>query len=303
MFHVKPDRMEVVEKCPVCGNVNLEKALTGKDFFLTGEDFTITGCPVCTFWMTSPRPGKNEIGSYYQSEEYISHNTGKQNLLTRVYTLSRSIRVKGKYTLVRENSPGTELLDIGCGTGEFIYHMGKKGFRVTGIEPSEQARNFATGQFNLNVKGEEYLGTIAPSSFDAVTMWHVLEHVHDLEERMATVERILRPGGIFVVAVPNRGSWDAMHYGPHWAAYDLPRHLYHFSPQNLQRLLNRFGFETGKILPMKLDAFYISLLSEKYRSGSRSWFRAAVNGLRSNNYARRNGNNYSSIILIGKKAK
>jgi 2-polyprenyl-3-methyl-5-hydroxy-6-metoxy-1,4-benzoquinol methylase len=251
----------------------------------------------------SPRPDAREIARYYESPDYVSHDAAKKSAFNFLYRQLRKYSIRKKYLLVNRYSGGKKILDIGCGTGEFIFYCRQKGYDTAGIEPGEKPRTFARTQFDLPVEDEDGLQKITGPEFDVITLWHVLEHVHALTERMNKIVQILKPGGTLVVAVPNCDSWDAKYYGKFWAAYDLPRHLYHFSQEPMKILAATHSLEIEKIIPMKLDSFYISLLSEKYSKGKQNYFRSVINGFRSNKFARNNHTNYSSLIFVMKKAK
>jgi 2-polyprenyl-3-methyl-5-hydroxy-6-metoxy-1,4-benzoquinol methylase len=296
-------KMEKLVSCPVCGKSNFTPFLLGSDFFLTKEEYTIVICNSCGMKFVNPRPEASEISKYYESPDYISHDTGKKNGFNFLYRLVRNFLIKKKYKLVKEHSRGKKLLDIGCGTGEFIFFCKKNGFDVTGIEPDKNPRFFAQTKYKLDIHEEAYLDNLFHPEFDVITLWHVLEHVHLLHERMNKIVEIMKPDGTLIIAVPNSDSWDARYYGKFWAAYDLPRHLYHFSRGTMQLLVQNHALKIDKIIPMKLDAFYISLLSEKYAKGKQNYFRAVRNGIRSNNFARKNEKNYSSLIFVLKKEK
>ena len=294
--------METLSLCPVCGKPDFSEFLHGKDFFLTQEEYQILVCNHCGVKFVNPRPGIYDIGRYYESPEYISHG-GKNNLLHSFYRMVRMISVRRKFRLMQKVNSGKELLDIGCGTGEFLHYCSKQGYKVTGIEPGEKARNFAIATHHLDISEESYLAGLTTPRFDIITMWHVLEHVHKLNDRMKKINEILKPDGTLVVAVPNSDSWDAKHYNEFWAAYDLPRHLYHFSQSPMKLLAKNHNFILERIIPLKMDAFYICLLSEKYSTGKQNYFKAVINGIRSNNFAGRNNKNYSSLIYVLKKLK
>jgi len=296
--HIK---MEKLSHCPVCENSSFRPFLQGYDFFLTQEEYSIVICNNCRMKYLNPRPDAREIGKYYESPDYVSHDAGQKNRLNFLYKLARNISIKKKYKLVKYYARRKRLLDIGCGTGEFIFFCKQKGFRVTGIEPGEKPRAFAQTAYNLDVHEEDYFENMTTQEFDVITLWHVLEHVHQLNERINKILEILNSDGSLIIAVPNCDSWDAGHYGKYWAAYDLPRHLYHFSQETMQILADKHGLKIEKVIPMKLDAYYISLLSEKYEKGKQNYFRAVMNGIRSNNSARRNNKNYSSLIYVMKK--
>ena len=289
------DRIRV---CPVCGNELFDLFLEGKDYFLSGEEFRIIRCRGCGFRITDPIPDQGEIGRYYESREYISHDSGERKLINLVYKGARFFTVRSKFSLVKKYSRGRKLMDIGCGTGEFLAHCKKNGYDCSGIEPNEKARTFASVQNGLEVRASVTFRQDEAGSFDCITMWHVLEHIHDLSGTLRLLKSALKENGTLVLALPNPESWDAKFYGAHWAAYDLPRHLYHFSADNVSTLAEGHGFKLKKILPQYLDAFYISMLSENYRRGKKDPFRGFINGLRSNLRAPGKGFGYSSHIYI-----
>ena len=294
--------MEKLSLCPVCGKSDFSLFLKSNDFFLTKEEFAIVICNSCGMKFVNPRPDASEIVKYYESQDYVSHG-GKKNGLNFLYKMVRRMTIKKKYTLIKKQAKGQKILDIGCGTGEFILYCKQHGFEVTGIEPGENPRSFAQREYHLNVHEEAYLENFVTPDFDIITMWHVLEHVHLLQERMKKIVEILKPDGTIIIAVPNNDSWDSRYYGKFWAAYDLPRHLYHFSQETIQILAKNHALTIHEIIPMNLDAFYISLLSEKYLKGRQDYFQAIINGIRSNCFARKNKNNYSSLIFVLKKGK
>jgi 2-polyprenyl-3-methyl-5-hydroxy-6-metoxy-1,4-benzoquinol methylase len=294
--------MENLSSCPVCGKTKFTLFLQSIDFFLTKEEFTIVICASCGMKFVNPRPDSTEISKYYESLNYVSHG-GKKNILNYLYKIVRNYSIRKKYKLVKKYARNQKLLDIGCGTGEFISFCNQMGFDVKGIEPGEKPRSFAKTKYKLDVQEESYFDNIIGAEFDIITMWHVLEHVHLLHERMNKIREILKPDGTLIIAVPNSDSWDAGHYGKFWAAYDLPRHLYNFSSETMKILAEAHQLKIDKIIPMKLDAFYISLLSEKYAKGNQNYFKAVINGIRSNTFANKNKKNYSSLIYILKKEK
>jgi SAM-dependent methyltransferase len=295
--------MENLNTCPVCGNKNFKNFLSGKDHFLTGEEFSIVQCNNCGFRYTNPRPDEKEMPLYYDSEEYISHDSKKRSTLQTFYTVIRKFTIRTKFRIIKKYSNGSSLLDIGCGTGNFLNYCRKMKFETTGIEPNDKARKFAIENLSLNVYDESHLDKFHPVTFNVITMWHVLEHVHQLNERLKNIHTLLKPGGTLIIAVPDSDSWDAIEYKSFWAAYDLPRHLYHFTSVSMRNLTTKNGFRIEKTIPMLFDAFYISLLSEKYRSGQQNFFKAFYHGILSNLSGIKNKNNYSSLIYICKIAQ
>lgn len=295
--------MEVLSNCPVCGHRSFREFLKSNDYFLTKEEFTIVVCENCGFRFTNPRVDSSEILKYYESKEYISHNAPSKDLVTIMYRLVRTFSIKKKFLLVKRYYTGKTLLDIGCGTGEFLAYCSNHGFTATGVEPNENARKFAIDSLHQDVKPESFFNEVNVGSFDIITLWHVLEHIHDLNDRLEKISTLLKPSGTLVIALPNSHSWDAVHYEKFWAAYDLPRHLYHFSPDTLKALAVKHGFKVVEILPLKFDAYYISLISEKYKNGHGNYFRAIFNGIKSNHNANIEAGNYSSLIYILQHSK
>ncbi len=291
--------MEKISNCIICGSDIFKDFLRCKDYLMKREEFRIVTCKQCGFRFTNPRPGVDEIGRYYESTDYISHNAQKKGIVESAYRILRAYSVKRKVKLLQRFPGNGNVLDIGCGTGEFLAGCNREGYKTTGIEPNVFARRFANEKLGLTVVPEESLEELPHASFSIITMWHVLEHVHDLETRMMKIKNLMSStDSVFIVALPNSDSWDAVHYREYWAAFDLPRHLYHFTPATFLPLAEKFGFTVIEMHPMKLDAFYISLLSEKYKKGRHDFLSALFSGLKSNFYARNKKINYSSIIYI-----
>lgn len=286
--------------CPLCGSASVFPALSAKDHTVSGELFEIWHCDDCTGRFTQRVPVLSEIGPYYQSAAYVSHSDTEKGLVNRLYHFVRNYTLKGKRKLVQEvtgKETGT-LLDVGAGTGAFANTMLMAGWQITALEPDETARRNAQKKYSLNLSSPDQLFSLPENQFDAITMWHVLEHVHDLHGYLAQLHKILKPGGRLLIAVPNYTSYDAKVYGGFWAAYDVPRHLYHFSPKSMEMLGNEKGFTLADARPMWFDSFYVSMLSEQYRNGSGNIFGAVWNGLISNLKALNNRKKCSSVIYV-----
>ncbi len=292
--------MTKLDHCPVCNNNTSDSFLKCKDYTVSKDIFDIVKCKSCGFAFTNPRPIEEKIGGFYESDEYISHSNTSKGVINSIYQKVRNYTISKKISLLKTLSSEKKLLDIGSGTGEFLNAAKQKGFDVTGAEPSETARSFSNKTYNLNVTNESSLSSYSPDSFDFITMWHVLEHVYHLNDRILEIKRLLSIDGHVIIAVPNLNSYDAKHYEEHWAAYDLPRHLYHFSPETIEMLFEKHGLKLVKKLPMIFDSFYVSMLSEKYKTGKSNLLKALYVGLKSNVKARTN-KNYSSQIYIFKK--
>lgn len=289
--------MELLKNCPVCGSQAFDPFISGKDYFLTGESFEIVTCRECDFRFTNPRPKAEDLGKYYESSDYISHSDSRKGLFASVYQQVRKYTLRRKLSMISKFQQKGEILDIGCATGQFLHYMKEHGWKATGIEPDEKTRSRAISEYGLEVFPEKQLDVFRKSSFDVITMWHVLEHVSDLGDRMQQLKNLVKPQGTIIIAVPNCDSYDAKKYGEFWAGYDLPRHLYHFAKSDVKLLLEKYGFTIVNILPMKFDAFYVSLLSEKYKSGKMRWLPALWNGFWSNLKAGQK-NGYSSLIYV-----
>jgi 2-polyprenyl-3-methyl-5-hydroxy-6-metoxy-1,4-benzoquinol methylase len=290
--------------CPVCSNNNYDLFLESIDFFLTKESFSIVKCDRCGFKITHPRPKQEEISIYYNSSEYISHTNSQKGFLNRLYYLVRNFTLYSKVRLIKKYKKSGDILDIGCGTGEFLKKISEKGFIVTGVEPGNNAREYAQNQNEIFVIDEKSMDEkLTPSSYDVITMWHVMEHVYNLNSRISQISKLLSEKGLLIIAVPNSDSWDARYYQKFWAAYDLPRHLYHFNQKDIKLLFQKEGYTLVRIKPMIFDSFYISLLSEKYKNSKSNFLKAFLLGFVSNVWAAMNSNNYSSLIYIYKRNK
>ena len=291
---------ESIVTCPVCNNDQTHFALKVKDHSVSGEYFDVFECPRCSLRFTKNPPASENIGVYYESEDYISHSNTRKGILNGMCHLVRTRTLASKYHVLKK---ATELtlghhLDIGAGTGAFVQYMNKHGWKSSGIEPDEKARNLALTQHQTKLLPAEAFNSLLPESFDAVSMWHVLEHVHSLYPYLQHIKKILKPNGLVFIAVPNYTSYDGMKYGANWAAYDVPRHLYHFSPASMKWLLRAAGFQLKDMVPMWWDSFYISLLSEKYAGSQGTLLKGFFSGLVSNMKTLKEEERCSSLIYI-----
>lgn len=253
--------------CPICDNKEFRDFLSCKDYYATGEKFGLIECCNCGFVATQDFPSEDFIGKYYNVPDYISHSDTHKGIVNKLYHIARKIALRSKAKTVVKYSEKKKgmLLDIGCGTGYFLDKMKHKGWIVAGIEKDDEARKYAKKKFDLNTQTHDYFFQIVEKQKNVITMWHVLEHLEHLDETMKQLYRILKDDGVVIIALPNRNSLDAKHYKEYWAAYDVPRHLWHFSPNDFEYLANKHNFKLVKKKPMYFDAFYISMLSEKYK--------------------------------------
>jgi len=293
--------MIVLSNCPVCNSVNFKPFLVCKDNTVSRETFNILECVSCGFKFTNPRPEEDKLGDYYKSEEYVSHSNTNKGLINSAYQMVRKYTLLKKLQLISKFYKTGKILDIGCGTGEFLKTFKDAKWQTLGIEPSPDVRKMAIENYSLDVRGEAEIKNLEASGFDVITMWHVLEHVPDLNDRIEDLKRLIKPNGLIVIAVPNCTSLDAKIYKENWAAYDVPRHLYHFSPKDIETVFKNHELKVFRILPMIFDSFYVSMLSEKYRTGKSNTIRAVWNGFRSNFATLKTGKTYSSQIYLIRK--
>ena len=277
---------------PLSSNV-IEKIITVKDYLVSGQDFDLYHDKQWDMLLTYPVP--NDLENYYESTDYKPHHHQNTSLFDRLYNFIRKRNYAYKYRLLQQYHPKMQsVLDYGTATGEFLAYISKKTQIVSGVEPNKNASNIANKLLNNKVKVsiDDITG-----KFDIITLWHVLEHVKDIDELIEKLKQRLSEKGILVIAVPNFKSYDAKHYGASWAAYDVPRHLWHFSPLAIQKLFGKHQMTVVGQKPLYFDSFYVSLLSEQYKTGKKNLLKAFFTGLKSNWYARKTGQ-YSSLVYI-----
>lgn len=262
--------------CPVCDSDKVVFFLKAEDHLVSHEQFSLWKCADCSFVFTQDFPREEEIGKYYQSQEYVSHSDSRKGLINSIYHFGRSLMLRVKFRMVASTTQSNRLMDYGCGTGYFPAFMKDKGFDVTGVEVDEKAREFARNQFGINVVSpQDFLAGKIEGSFDVITMWHVLEHVEKLDQVMLRLKAYLSGDGVLVIALPNCSSLDARFYKENWAAYDVPRHLWHFTPSAFEKLALKHGMKITGMKRLVLDPFYNSMLSEKQK-GNKFYFFAGI---------------------------
>jgi 2-polyprenyl-3-methyl-5-hydroxy-6-metoxy-1,4-benzoquinol methylase len=288
------------DNCPVCGSTELKEIFRVKDYTVSNQDFLILECNVCTLRFTQNIPDEHAIQVYYKSENYISHTNTEKGLINRLYHIIRKRTLAGKKKLIR-NMTGLSkgaILDLGCGIGSFVNEMKQAGWEATGLEPDADARKMAKELYFLDIGDAGHFYQLQAESFDAITLWHVLEHIHDLNVYIRQLKDLLTPKGKLFVAVPNYTSFDAKKYKEYWAAYDVPRHLYHFSPASMKMLMEKHDLKIEKHKPMWYDSFYISLLSSRYKNGNANFIGACFNGMVSDLNTMFNTSKCSSVIYV-----
>ena len=289
--------------CPVCQSDQIYSVFEVQDYTVSLEEFEVMHCRSCTARFTQNIPDIHDISRYYKSEEYISHTNTHKGLINQLYQRVRVQTMKQKAAIVKKHTGLVtgNLLDIGSGTGTFLNTMRGKGWSVAGLEPDADARELAASEYGIHANPSHLLFSMDPESFDAVTLWHVLEHVHGLHDYLSQIKKVLKKEGVLFVAVPNYTSKDATSYGKYWAGYDVPRHLYHFSPQSMKTLIEKHGMTISAMLPMWFDSFYVDMLSSKYKTGRINYISAGLHGLASNINAIGKVEECCSVIYIIKK--
>ncbi|WP_430928286.1 class I SAM-dependent methyltransferase [Polaribacter marinivivus] len=272
---------------------NLEPYLVCKDYTVSHEEYQVMFNKEFDMLVTIPVP-KN-ISDYYKSEDYISHTDSKKSLFDKVYQAVKKITLKRKLKLINSfNTKSKKVLDVGAGTGDFLKVCKMNSWEIFGSEPDSGARNIAAKK---GVNLEKDLSKFQNQQFDVITLWHVLEHVENLQEYITTLKSLLTENGRLIIAVPNFKSYDAIMYKEFWAAFDVPRHLWHFSKTSISKLFSYENMKVEKILPMKFDAYYVALLSEKYKHKKSKPFSAFINGFKSN-FKAKSTKEYSSLIYV-----
>jgi SAM-dependent methyltransferase len=269
-------------ECPLCSSSAIELLFRCSDHFVSGKEFPVFKCLSCRFSFTQDYPEENQIGEFYESDDYISHSDTAKGFSNKLYLFARKIMLRKKRDLVSGITGLREgaILDIGSGTGYFASTMKEAGWNVKGIEVSEKARDFSKSKFALDIVSPGMIPTLESSAFDCITLWHVLEHFHDPFSYITEIRRLMKPGSFCIIALPNSNSYDAKNYGKYWAAWDVPRHLWHFDPSTFSLFCEKSGLTLAGIRSLPLDVFYISQLSEKYKGSAipflRGMLRAAI---------------------------
>jgi SAM-dependent methyltransferase len=292
--------MESLPHCPLC-KTDWLKPRPVIDRSVSGEIFSVTSCAQCGYTATNPRPTPDQIGRYYESSAYISHTNTSAGLQDKLYQYFRNRALDRKRRLISRHHRTGALLDYGCGTGHFLAHMQKHGFKATGVEPNAKARAIAGRLTDSPILADLKEAPMGP--FDIVTLWHVLEHVHEPPDLLRQLHTHMHQGSLLVIAVPNRSSWDAQYFASEWAAWDVPRHLHHFRRQDIHRLLILANFKPVREVPMWLDAPYVCALSLKNQGAGllMSLLVGGTLGVWSNVVAWFTGRPTSSTIYLAKR--
>ena len=287
--------------CPLCKADNSTHYLSLKDYFLTQEEFELVRCNECGLLFTNPRPDASNMQAYYESKQYFSHQENTSGLIPRIYEFVKSFNLKRKLNIATSGKSIGRILDIGCGTADFLLKAKQNKWEVSALEPNEHAREIASKRLGVSIIRPEEISEIPDASCDVITMWHVLEHVENLQEEASHLHRMLKPGGRLVIAVPNYKSYDAQYYKDKWAAWDVPRHLSHFDKESMKKAFEPYKDLILKdITTLRWDAYYISYLGEKYKGNMFPLLRGCFRGFVSNVKAMGSGE-YSTLVYIFEK--
>lgn len=291
------------KSCPLCKSDNIEEVFKATDYLVSGQEFPLIKCSDCFFIFTNEYPPENQAANYYISGDYISHSDTSKGTINKIYHLVRGYMLKRKFSMLRRVSPAGKqsVLDIGCGTAYFPLYLNQKGWHCKGLEISDEARKFAYEKHGLTIDKPEKIVDFELGSFDIVTMWHTLEHFYDPDNYMKNVHRLLRKNGLLVIALPNNSSYDAGYYSKYWAAWDVPRHLWHFDPHTIERYAGGHGFAPVKTFRLPFDAFYVSVLSEKHKGSGTAVIKGFFRGFISWFTALTRQSRTSSLVYIFRK--
>lgn len=274
-------------------NKNLISPLSCKDYTVSGDSFELVINKEYEMLVTAPVP--TDLEKYYKSTGYISHTDSKKTFFDKGYQIVKNYTLQQKLSLLNSfKTSAKSVLDVGAGTGDFLSVCKKNDWVTFGVEPSLVARDVAKKKGIFLKAG---LSEFKNQKFDVISLWHVLEHVEHLKDTIKTLQGLLKPGGRIVVAVPNYKSYDAQFYNEYWAAYDVPRHLWHFSQTAIHKLFSEVEMTVSQTLPMRFDSYYVSLLSEKYKKGKLKFIAGFYRGFISNLKAQVTSE-YSSLIYV-----
>lgn len=292
---------ERLTKCPLCESEQFKNHLVVKDNAISKESFIICECYNCKLWFTNPRPDEENIVTYYDKPDYISHQNKSRNLTDIVYNAVRKYTLKQKLNWINTKTPKKgRILDYGCGVGLFPKTCQMDGWEAYGMEPNQKAATIAKEENQVNII-DDFKALQKLKKFDAITLFHVLEHIHNLNETIDILLSRLKKRGFLYLAVPNRDSFDAKLFKEDWAALDVPRHLYHFNKQSMNFLVDQHQCRLVDTYPMTFDSYYVSLLSHQTKGNKNRYLKAIKTGYQSNKHAKTNDNNYSSLLFVIKK--
>ncbi|MBN2668716.1 MAG: methyltransferase domain-containing protein [Bacteroidales bacterium] len=287
--------------CPICGHNKLNPFLKTIDFTVSKEEYELLECESCGFVLTQNAPDFDHIGSYYKGEEYISHSNTKKGLFFKLYHRVREYMLKQKFNLIeqnRANVPEPKLLEIGTGRGYFLNYMQMHGYQSIGLEQDPEVRDIAAKEFSLDIREPNQLFKLEAKQFDVITLWHVLEHIHDFKVYLESIRQLLKSDGLLVIALPNPNAADAQFYSEYWSGWDLPIHLWHFKPKNVEMLMKQFQLEIIDRKALPFDPFYLSIISSKQKGDAIPFLKGMWNGWKAHRMAKKDFELTTSIIYL-----
>ena len=266
--------------CPLCGAYGQTPYADCTDFTVSRESYILMRCPECGMVYTSNPPKECDTSKYDKLDLKLKLGDSPAGLIHKLYYYIRLRMLSRKAHIVESQSyrTGGSLLNYGAKTGYFSHKMERRGWKVTSIEKYHEERLFSLEMFHHRMFDVPEMDRLHPETFDVITLWHVFEHCYDPNGLLDKFYKLLRPTGILIMACPNIRSTDAMHYGPYWAAYDVPRHLWHFNTTSLSELAHKHGFTLMHRERMPFDCFYISILSEKHKRHKMAFLRGILYG-------------------------
>jgi SAM-dependent methyltransferase len=265
--------MTATSRCACCGASDAYLLFRGYGFDRSEERFDLYECPHCGLVRVEPPLGRAALAHYYAADYYgspVAKFSGPVEALMRLDHPRRARWLAGFVT----GPPPRRALDIGCGRGLFLRALAQLGFTAVGTELPGFAFTADPGVEFLQATAEAL--PFADGCFDLVSIWHVLEHTTDPAAVLHGIARVLKPGGILALAVPNFGSWQAHHFGRHWFHLDLPRHQYHFRPAALSRLLAEQHVELIEVRTQSWDQNLYGFIQSWL---NRIYWRSTPNGL------------------------
>lgn len=272
------------------------RVITTYDFFKTQEKFEIIQTNLPGVLQTYPTP--ENLEPYYHSDNYQSHKKEASSPIDYIYRLLRKYNLFLKYKLIKDlDYASADILDFGCGTGELVQYLNTKGYNAVGYEPNRNALSILKERGTPQIKNIQQI----ENQYDIITLFHVLEHLREPIETINLLKKHLTINGLLIIALPNHSSWDAAHYQQFWAAYDVPRHLWHYNKEGIKQLLNQLDFKLIKQSGQPFDPYFISLLSEQYKKSKFPFSKALIKGSISNIKALYNKQYSSNIFVFTRK--
>ena len=290
-------------ECPLCGGNDTSHFTDCTDHAVSNETYSLQRCGSCGLIFTIAPPDSQDKQTYSKLDQELNRADNPRKRLDRLYYYARILNIRRKIRLIERLTrvSSGKLLNYGAKSGYFSSRMTDRGWKVTSLEEYHEQRIFSLEMFHHRMMDIDEIDSLPPGSFDAVTLWHTLEHQEDPHTLIEKLIRLLKPNGLLFAAVPNTDSLDAAWYGSQWAAWDVPRHLLHFNTTSMIR----FGLAHNLVLMhherMPFEAFYIPMLSEKFKGNRHPIITGAVRGLKFWHKTNTDREKSSSIVYVFRK--